>query len=196
MNNNQKILSKTYFETIRCEDEKISHLKYHQQRISRTIGLNINLEEYIYPPNNQLLKCKVIYDKNGILDVNFTKYTPKDISSFKIIEDNEINYQFKSTSREAIETLYNKKENCDEIIIVKNGLVTDTSIANIAIYENDIWLTPKKPLLLGTTRERLLELNQIKLHNITIEQLLNCNKIALLNAMIGIKIIEDYKILL
>ena len=191
---NDKTLE-TYFETTKCKDSEVLNITYHKKRISRTIGLNINLEEYIYPLDNQLLRCKIIYNKNGILDISYTPYIPKDIKSFKIIEDNKINYLYKSTNRDAIDTLYNKKENSDEIIIIKNGLVTDTSIANIAIYENNIWLTPRKPLLLGTTRDRLLELDYIKEEDITIKRLLNCEKIALMNAMIDFKIIDKFKIL-
>ena len=36
-----------YFETIRCEDFEIFNLEYHNKRVANTIGLNINLQEYI-----------------------------------------------------------------------------------------------------------------------------------------------------
>ncbi|RLA73738.1 MAG: branched-chain amino acid aminotransferase [Epsilonproteobacteria bacterium] len=183
-----------FFETIKCEDEEVLNIHYHNQRVARTIGMNINLLEYIYPPNNKLLKCKVIYNKEEVLNVEFTPYKEKNIKSFKIIVDNTIEYKYKSANRKEIDKLYKEKEDCDEIIIIKNGLVTDTSIANILIYENGIWFTPKKPLLQGTTIDRLLLENHIKQSDITLKQLQQSNKIALTNAMIGFKVIENFTI--
>ena len=189
------MIDEQFFETIRCEDEEVLNLEYHQKRISRTIGKNINLGEYIYPPSEKLLKCKVIYDKNEVLDISYSPYKPRVIKSFKILVDDNIKYLYKAVNREDIDNLYKQKENCDEIIIIKDGFVTDTSIANIAIYKDEVWLTPKKPLLSGTTRARLLENNSIKETNITLDELLNCEKIALMNAMIDFKVIEEFNLL-
>ena len=36
-----------YFETIKCDDYEIFNLDYHNKRIANTIGLNLNLQEYI-----------------------------------------------------------------------------------------------------------------------------------------------------
>ena len=32
-----------FFETIKCEDYEIFNLEYHQKRVAKTIGVNINL---------------------------------------------------------------------------------------------------------------------------------------------------------
>jgi 4-amino-4-deoxychorismate lyase len=187
---------RTYFETIKCEDQNIFNLEYHQKRIARTIGKNINLAEYIYPITDELLKCKVVYDKDDILDIVYSPYIPRVIKSFRILTSKDIEYKYKATNRDDIEYLYKKRENCDEIIIVKNGLITDTSIANIAIFENNIWLTPKVPLLQGTVRDKLLDENYIKESNITLSRLLKAKRIALMNAMIGFKVIEKFSLTL
>ncbi len=47
--------------------------------------------------------------------------------------------------------------NADDVLIVKNGLLTDTSYANIAFFDGVQWLTPATPLLAGTRRQQLLE---------------------------------------
>lgn len=65
-----------------------------------------------------------------------------------------------------------QKGDCDEIIIIKNGLVTDTSFTNIAIYKHGMWLTPKHPLLLGTKRAALLEKGIIQEADITVDDLM------------------------
>lgn len=181
-----------FFETVKCEDGAAYNLEYHCRRIARTIMININLQEYILPINDDFLKCKVIYDKYGVLDVLYEPYVKRLIKSFKIIHDDTIEYKHKSVHRESIETLYEKKGNADEIIIVKNGWITDTSIANIAIFDGSNWLTPAVPLLRGTTQERLIENKELIQANISVDMLKNAKKIALLNAMVGMNILENY----
>ena len=184
-----------FFETIKCYKADALHLKYHNARITRTIGININLYDFVHSPNNKLLKCKVLYNSDGILDISYEPYKKREPKSFKIIEDDTIEYKYKSINRTYINRLFEQRKNADEIIIVKNKLITDTSIANIAIFDGKKWLTPKTPLLLGTTRARLLEKQKIIEADIDTKQLLNAKKIALMNAMIDFDIIEDYTIL-
>jgi 4-amino-4-deoxychorismate lyase len=78
-------------------------------------------------------------------------------------------------------------------LIIKNELVTDTSIANIAFFDGEKWLTPKKPLLKGTTRARLLENGEIFEADIDVHTLKNYTQVALLNAMIDFDIISEDK---
>jgi len=184
-----------YFETIKCEDSEVLNLDYHNKRVANTIALNLNLQEYVYPPSNELLRCKVIYSEDGIDDVLYFKYKKREIKSFKIIVDDNIDYSKKYMDRIELDSLYNKREDADEIIIVKNGFVTDTSIANIAINDGSSWITPKVPLLYGTTRARLLEEKMIFEKDITIEMLKKAEKIALINAMIDFDILEEYTLL-
>jgi len=181
-----------YFETIRCEDYEVFNLEYHEKRVAKAVALNLNLQEYLYAPSNELLRCKVIYDENSILSVEFFPYKKREINSFKIIEDDKIEYSKKYLDRSSIDSMYEKRGSCDEIIIIKNGLVTDTSIANIAIYDGTTWLTPKKPLLEGTTRARLLKEGSLVEKDIDLEMLKQSKKLALMNAMIDFDVIEDY----
>ena len=181
-----------YFETIRCEDFEIFNLEYHNKRVANTIGLNINLQEYIYPISNELLRCKVIYNKNEIIDVLYFPYKKREINSFKIIFDDKIEYSKKYLDREKLDEHFSNKEDCDEVIIVKNGIVTDTSIANIAIYYENSWITSKNCLLRGTTRDRLINEKVLIEKDISVQMLKETTKIALMNAMIGFDIKEDY----
>ena len=183
---------KEYFETIKCEDNEIFNLDYHNKRVANTIGLNINLQEYVYPPTNELLRCKVIYNKNEITNVLYFPYVKREIKSFKILFDDKVEYSKKYVNREKLDELFLKKENCDEIIIVKNSIVTDTSIANIAIYYENSWVTSKNCLLKGTTRDRLIEEKKLIEKDISLEMLKNTSHIALMNAMIDFFVIKDY----
>ncbi|MDN5113470.1 aminotransferase class IV family protein [Aliarcobacter butzleri] len=183
-----------YFETIKCEDFEVFNLDYHQKRVANTIGLNINLQEYINPISEELLRCKLIYDENGVVDVLYFPYKKREIKSFKIIFDNEIEYSKKYLNRAKLDELYEKRDDCDEVIIIKNEIVTDTTIANIAIFYENSWITSKNCLLGGTTRARLLEEKKLLEKDITLDMLKNASKVALMNAMIGFDEIKDFKI--
>lgn len=181
-----------YFETIKCDDYEVFNLEYHNKRIANTIGLNINLQEYVYPANSDLLRCKVIYNKDEILDVQYFAYKKREINSFKLLIDDEINYSKKYLNRDALDRLYEKKDDFDEVIIVKNGIVADTTIANIAIYYENSWITSKNCLLKGTTRDRLIDEKFLIEKDISVKMLKKATKLALMNAMIDFDIKEDY----
>ena len=181
-----------YFETIKCKDYEIFNLTFHEKRIAKTVGLNLNLQDYIYPISNKLLRCKLIYDENEVINVEYFEYKKRDIKSFKLIFDEKIEYSKKYLDRSYLDELFSKRELADEIMIFKNSFLTDTSIANIAIFDGDNWLTPKKPLLKGTTRNRLLESKELFETDISIDMLKKAKKIALMNAMVGFDILDEF----
>ncbi len=77
-----------------------------------------------------------------------------------------------------------EKGECDDILILKNGKVTDTSIANIVFFDGNKWYTPEFPLLNGTTRERLVSEKKIILRDITFKQIKSFEGFRLINSMI------------
>ncbi len=84
-----------YFETIKCEDSEIFNLDFHNKRVANTIGLNINLQEYIYPLSEELLRCKVIYNDFEVINGEYFPYKKREINTFKLIFDDEIIYNKK-----------------------------------------------------------------------------------------------------
>lgn len=176
-----------FFETIRIQDNKIFHLEYHQERFEKTIYENYGyktkekLHSFITPPSNKLLKCKICYGEK-ITKVTYDIYTPKIISSLKIVES-DISYKYKYENRNNIAKLIDKQY--DEILIVKNGYLKDTSIANIALKIDGIWNTPSSPLFYGTTRERLLYEGKIIKRNLKTEDFKKAQEMSFLNAMIN-----------
>lgn len=183
-----------YFETVKCENYEVFNLAYHNKRIAKTIAKNFDLSEYITPLNEKLLRCKIVYNSDEIIDIKYFEYKKKDIKKFKIIKNDKIEYSKKYLNRDSLNKLFEQKESCDEIMIFKNSLLTDTSIANIAIYYDNSWITPKKPLLNGTTRQRYINSGFLKEADITLKMLKESKKIALLNAMIDFDILEDYSL--
>ncbi len=189
-------MSETFLETIRAVDGELFHLSYHQKRyesVLKSFGVSDfkNLKEYLNPPILGTYRCRLVYSKDTI-ETTYHLYEKKEVKSLKLIYDDLIEYSKKSTSREAIDRLFQKRAECDDILIIKNSLVSDTSIANVAFYANGVWHTPSKPLLRGTTRERLLDEGKIVEKEIKVESLMNYSKMALLNAMIDFDIISQY----
>ncbi len=179
-------------ETVKCLDGSVFHLEYHQKRVNasrRSLGYTTGLELQLSPPRTGLYRCRIIYAKE-IEKIEYIPYRIKEIHTFKLLHS-DISYELKYENREQIEALLKKKENADDIIIVKEGLITDTSIANLCFFDGKEWLTPKKPLLKGTTRQRLIDTKKIKTADIHYKDIDNYSKIALMNAMIDFYIIED-----
>lgn len=186
-----------FLETIKIIDAKPMHLSYHQKRYESVlkyfaIDKYKKLEEFINPPKKGLYRCRLIYTPQDAqkIDVEYIKYEKRDIKTLKLIYDDTIEYSFKSTNRVELNKLFEKREEADDILIVKDGLITDTSIANIAFFDG-VWKTPKKPLLKGTTRQRLLDDGKLVEVDIKPKDLKNFSKVALLNAMIDFDIIAD-----
>ncbi len=197
-------ISSEFFETLKIENGKIFHIKYHQKRyedLLSSFGFTKyeNLQDYITPPSSDLYRCKLIYTLEAnthSIRVEYFSYHKKKVETLQVVYDDVIEYKYKATNRDSIDRLYALRGGADDILIVKNGYITDTSIANIAFYHDGKWITPKKPLLPGTTRARLLESGEISEEDIRVKDIENISKIALLNAMIEFDILDECKILL
>ncbi len=193
-------------ETIQLKIEnkkwKIENFNYHLQRVQKSFeyfkwkfnkkeweDLKWKMENKKW--KNEKIRVRVIYCKNGIESIEIFPIKKRDFKKFKIVYS-DINYNFKYLNREKLNSL--KKSNFDEIIIVKNSLITDTTISNIAFFDGKIWLTPKYPLLKGTKREELIKKGILKTENIHTSDLKYFKKIALINAILGFYIIDKFDI--
>jgi 4-amino-4-deoxychorismate lyase len=151
-------------ETIRIENRQICNLSYHNERLHRSrqalfgCESEIRLEDHIVLPkmlSNAVHKCRVIYDQS-IHRIEFHSYQIKPIRTLRLIEDDALDYAYKWLDRSRLQ-MHIANAKADDILIVKNGLLTDTSYANIAFFDGVQWLTPATPLLAGTRRQQLLE---------------------------------------
>ena len=185
----------SFLETIKVLDGEVYNISYHQERyenVQRSLGATNckNLKDYLHPPSNGLYRCRVVYTSDTI-EVTYHPYVKKEVHSLKIVYDDAIEYSKKTTNREAIDRLYEKRGSCDDILISRNNLVSDTSIANIALYKEGIWYTPASPLLNGTTRQRYIDNGVLKPKDIDVDTLKEYTRVALLNAMIDFDIITN-----
>ena len=179
------------FETIKVENGKLLNIKYHQQRVDRTrefLGFNDKLElqeENFNLPQKGNFRLRVDYNKE-IKSFTCRPFTCREFKEFRVVES-DIEYAYKYANRDELDAL---KEDDKEIIIIKNGFLTDTSIANIALRVDGVWLTPKTPLLQGTTRARLIDSGFLKCENLTLKDLKNAQNFAIMNALIDFKIVK------
>src|SRR5690606_37296271 len=125
--------------------------------------INVRLDEYLSGtsfPATGLYKCRIVYDDRS-MQTTFTPYQARPVHTLKIVEDDGIVYDFKFSDRGAIERLFARRGPCDDILIVRDGHVTDSSIGNVVFGRSGSWYTPSRPLLKGVTRQRLLNEKKI-----------------------------------
>jgi 4-amino-4-deoxychorismate lyase len=179
------------FETIKCSDGKLFNMEFHQARFEKAcreffgFSTHIILIESIEIPEfakTGLFRCRVTYSKQ-IDKIEFISHQYREIKSLKLVEDDEIDYRFKFDNRERLNLLFEKRGTCDDIIIVKNGLITDSSYANIIFFDGVKWWTPDSSLLEGTQRAKLLRENKISACRIAYKDISKYKKAGLINAL-------------
>ena len=179
------------FETIKCIDGKLFNMEFHQARFEKAcleyfgISAEIKLIERIEIPDfakTGLFRCRVTYTSQ-IEKIEFIPHQYREIKSLKLVEDNEIDYHFKYADRETLQKLFGNRGDCDDIIIVKNGCVTDSFAANLVFFDGVKWWTPDTPLLEGTQRKKLLTEGKIFERRITTSDISKYSKVGLINAL-------------
>lgn len=182
-----------FFETIKIIDGSVHNLDYHQARMNRTLDFNFSKHSVPYigsiisvPEIFQkgLVKCRIDYNNNDF-KVSFERYKPRQINSLKVLQDNSINYNFKYSDRSNIVKLMEGRGNCDDILIVKQNMITDTSFTNIIFQDGNVWYTPSTPLLYGTARARLLAEGRISEQEIRLDDLPKFSNFKLINSMLN-----------
>jgi len=185
----------TLLETIKIEDGKVMHLPYHQTRCTESRKALfkaqdiLDLDPVIKAPPLGVWRCRICYAQR-IKSIEYIPYVTKTIHILKIVPST-LNYAYKYADRSTLSSLLDKQGDADDIIIEKEGYLTDTTIANIAFYDGKQWFTPSKPLLEGTTRRRLLDEGFLQTKDIRIQDLQDYTQVALMNAMIGFDIVKN-----
>ncbi len=183
-------MQRQLFETIRIQDGKAMHLSYHNDRCNRSrkalfaVENTIDLAKYLQDlPTKGLYRAKVTYGAKSI-HTTYTLYRPKKIAQIQLSET-DLKYPHKYLDRQALDQALADYSDGDEILFTQQGLLTDTTIANIALRQAGIWYTPTTPLLPGTTRARLLDEGRLILRNIPASEITRYDGLALMNAMLG-----------
>lgn len=169
-------------------------LHWHTKRFNQTrhdcfgIKEELSLKEVINVhkiPKQGLFKCRIIYDKQ-LTTISFLPYQIRPIRSLQLVIDNEIDYTYKYEDRTHLESLFAKRHHSDDILIVKNGYLTDTFYANIVLENAGEFVTPTQPLLNGVRRTDLLAQGKIQTLPLRTVDLKNFERIHLINALMDL----------
>ncbi len=175
-------------ETIKLENGRFANLPFHNRRFNKARRELFNLPEQDLaeiikiPEANQtgIFRCRVLYGEQ-INQIEFIPHQNRQINSMQAVRDDLINYTYKYADRTRLQLLFDQRKDADEIIIIKNGLVTDCFIGNLVFFNGQSWFTPDQPLLQGTQREKLLAEAKIKAVRITEEMLFTFEEIGVIN---------------
>jgi 4-amino-4-deoxychorismate lyase len=188
-----EISTKRLLETICIIDGYPQNIIYHNQRFNQSSRLfwptkdPIDLFLAIKVPlefQSGIVRCRVLY-RNEIEDIQFFHYQKKSIKNLQLIETN-IDYACKYEDRDQINELVKSKGNCDDILMVKNGLITDSSYANIVFKAGNQLFTPKIPMLAGTKRQKLIDEKSIIPIEIGPNDLQKFSHFAIINSFIDL----------
>lgn len=184
-----------FLETLLCEEGEVMNLSCHQERLDKTLAhfalpCTYDLQRLITPPLQGRYRCRFLYDESGCV-AEYIPYIPKRVTALRAVIADDIDYPFKSADRTKLDLLHSLRQECDDVLIVRNGFITDTTIANIALYDGTAWLTPDQPLLEGTTRARLIKEGLLMPAPLRLEDIRYAQKVAVMNALMGFVEVEN-----
>ncbi len=178
-------------ESIQIKDGQIPLLPYHEARANRTrmalLGIDkpLHIGEAIQkkgPFQDGHYKCRVLYNEK-IDEIIVEAYQIRKIQTVRLVEDNDIRYDFKFLERPVLDVLYQQRDVCDEIMITKKGLITDAYYYNYIFERAGTWYTPKSPLLAGCRRAALIDSGVLHTADIPVDRICDYDRIHLINAM-------------
>lgn len=179
-----------FIESIKVEDQKIFLTELHQKRMNETFSyfgkeckieiqdLFLNLKH----DEDGLYKFRIEYDLDNNFKTQIVPYAISEHDDFELVIDNEIDYTFKSADRRQFQKLKNDS-GADEIIIVKENQIIDTSYSNLLFLKDKTWFTSKNYLLNGVMRQSLLSSKKIEETEITLDNIKEFSHFQLINAL-------------
>lgn len=180
------------FESIQIKEGIPQRLNRHNKRMNRSrnelfcLLEDVYLEDYIQIPkefSKGIVKCRVEYAEQ-IGQIEFKNYKPQMHDKFYLV-DAGFDYHHKFVDRANFAQLKSNFPTSSEIIIIKNGFITDTSYSNLIFKDkNGKWFTPDTYLLKGTQREYLLDKNIISEKSIHKNDLNLFTHFMMINAML------------
>lgn len=181
-------------ESIKVTKKEFHNLAYHQQRMNKTrkelFGFDdeVDLAAELKIPatlSDSVFKCRVIYS-GKILAVEFHPYETRNIKSLQIVHADDIDYAYKYEDRSKLQKLLCKCS-ADDVLIIKNGFVTDTSYSNVVLSKDSKFFTPDTFLLNGIKRQKLLDEKIIEQAKITTTDIAGYEKIFIINSMMDLE---------
>ncbi|NCB03620.1 MAG: hypothetical protein EOM67_15930 [Spirochaetia bacterium] len=194
-----------FIESIKVLNGDAPDINEHLQRVLRTIQsfysksnerfdfiscVNSVLAREREKISDGLFKLRVVYS-DRLISGTLIPYIPKRIKRLKIVECDDIDYPFKFENRTSIDSLLSYKDDCDDILIVKNGVITDTSYSNIVFERMGNLYTPESYLLAGTKRAKLIREDIVREEKIRPCDIDRYDKAYLINSMLDLYPVEE-----
>ncbi|MGU3376813.1 aminotransferase class IV [Chryseobacterium sp. M5A1_1a] len=179
-----------FIESIKVEDQEIFLLELHQKRVNQTFS-NFGKEDSIdlskiyknlQHDEDGLFKLRISYDLDKKIRTQMIPYAIPEIHDFQLVENNSFDYSFKFEDRKELDKM-KMKSKAEEIIIVKNNHITDTSFSNLLFLKGKEWFTPTTYLLNGVQRQHLLKQKKIKEAEITLQNIKQFTHFQIINAL-------------
>ncbi|BFO65469.1 aminotransferase class IV [Chryseobacterium sp. S0630] len=179
-----------FIESIKVEDQEIFLLDLHQKRVNQTFSHfgkedSIDLAKIyknLQHDEDGLFKLRIAYDLDKKIRTQMIPYAIPEIQDFKLVENNSFDYSFKFEDRKELDKM-KAKAKAEEIIIVKNNHITDTSFSNLLFLKGKDWFTPSTYLLNGVQRQHLLKQKKIKETEITLQNIKQFTHFQIINAL-------------
>jgi len=167
------------------------HMPYHLQRMAKTIRdfyqkpmpeLQLNIPD---EARKGKFKCRIEYT-DTIRSITFSPYLQKQRKSVALVFDDNICYKYKSVDRRALTRLVQQAQT-DDVIIIRNGMITDASYCNL-VFEDFAGrlFTPSDALLPGTCRQRLIDNGTVTERPIRADELHFYKTVYFINAMMDL----------
>ncbi len=181
-------------ETIKVKDGYAENIFWHNLRFNTTRSELFNMYEksdlgnlIIVPEEYRKgeVKCRIGYGEN-IDFIEFETYSFRPVFSLQLVFNDHIQYDHKYRDRSHINELFAKRGKKDDILIVKNGLVSDSSYSNVVLSDGRELFTPAIPLLKGTKRAKYLFEGIIKERDIPAEDIRQYKEVHLINAFLDL----------
>ncbi len=154
-----------FLETIRIRGGAPLHLDGHQRRVDDTfrvfyagippLSLAAVIADSVMDVSADQ-RCRIVYD-DSTHEVTVTPLQPRTIRSLRLVDlPPDYDYGYKYADRRILELAFARRGDADDVLLIRDGWITDTSVANVAFRANGRWYTPALPLLAGTTWKRLV----------------------------------------
>jgi 4-amino-4-deoxychorismate lyase len=179
---------------VKLLDGEYRLLELHQRRLERTwkaafgSAPGFRLADFLpQPPDCGLYRARAVYPgPDGPPVVTLHAYTFPRPATLRLVGDPGIDYRYKLLDRGALDAM---KASCgaSDFIVVRDGGLTDCSIANLVFEATDGLFTPEGCLLEGVKRESLLASGRVSVRRIGPGDLRGYRKVLLVNAMIDLE---------
>ena len=180
-----------FIESIQLNKGEFCRLNLHQERVGRVFSdffpdtevfQLTEILQQVEIPATGIHKCRIVFD-NEVRQIDISPYTIRRISTLKTVETLMESMAYKTEDRRLLNKAFAQRGNCDDVLLIKKGLLTDTSYSNIALLKDNQWYTPAKPLIYGTNRAQLLIEKKITEIDIRPDEIPIFQSIRLFNAM-------------